>query len=82
MKINESIENLKTTLAQANDMIKLSEKSINQTLNNLMQQATPEQMVVIQNQVKTIKTLMVKAKKGENVDAEITTISKTITNGR
>ncbi len=82
MKINESIENLKTTLAQANDMIKLSEKSINQTLNNLMQQATPEQMAVIQNQVKTIKTLMVKAKKGENVDAEITTISKTITNGR
>ncbi len=82
MKINESIENLKTTLAQANDMIRLSEKSINQTLNNLMQQATPEQMAVIQNQVKTIKTLMVKAKKGENVDAEITTISKTITNGR
>ena len=81
MKIHESIENLKATLAQANDMIRLSEKSIDVSINALMQKATPEQLPTIQKQLIDIKRLMVKAKSGENVDAEITIISKTIKDG-
>ena len=82
MKIHESIENLKATLAQANDMIRLSEKSIDVSINALMQKATPEQLPTIQKQLIDIKRLMIKAKSGENVDAEITIISKTIKDGR
>ncbi len=82
MKIHESIDNLKATLAQANDMIRLSEKSIDVSINALMQKATPEQLPTIQKQLIDIKRLMVKAKSGENVDAEITIISKTIKDGR
>ncbi len=82
MKIHESIENLKATLAQANDMIRLSEKSIDVSINALMQKATPEQLPMIQKHMLDIKNLMTKAKKGENVDAEITIISKTIKDGR
>ena len=82
MKIHESIENLKATLTQANDMIRLSEKSIDVSINALMQKATPEQLPMIQKHMLDIKNLMTKAKKGENVDAEITIISKTIKDGR
>ena len=82
MKIHESIDNLKATLAQANDMLKLSEKSIALSLRALMQRATHEQMQTIQKQVKDINVLITKAKKGENVDAEIIIISKTIKDGR
>ncbi len=82
MKIHESIDNLKATLAQANDMLKLSEKSIDLSLRALMQRATHEQMQTIQKQVKDINVLITKAKKGENVDAEIIIISKTIKDGR
>ena len=82
MKIHESIDNLKATLAQANDMLKLSEKSIDLSLRALMQRATHEQMQTIQKQVKDINVLITKAKKGENVDAEIIIISKTIKDRR
>ncbi len=82
MKTHESIKTLKATLEQASDMLKLSEQSIDLSLRDLMQRATHEQMQTIQKQVTDIKRLMIKAKKGENVDAEITIISKTIKDGR
>jgi hypothetical protein len=82
MKINDSIDNLKETLAQANEILRLSEKSINSTLNDLMKQVTPDQMPTVQRQIMNINNLMKKAKKGENIDAEISQISKTINNGR
>jgi hypothetical protein len=82
MKINDSIDNLKETLAQANEILRLSEKSINTTLNDLMKQVTPDQMPTVQRQIMNINNLMKKAKKGENIDAEISQISKTINNGR
>jgi hypothetical protein len=82
MKINDSIDNLKETLAQANEILRLSEKSINSTLNDLMKQVTPDQMPTVQRQIMNINNLMKKAKKGENIDAEISQISKTINNER
>lgn len=82
MKTHESIKTLKATLEQASDMLKLSEQSIDLSLRDLMQRATHEQMQTIQKQVKDINILLTKAKKGENVDAEITIISKTIKDGR
>jgi arginine utilization protein RocB len=82
MKIHESLDQLKATVKQANEMISATEKSIDVSMQALMQQATPEQLQAIQVQVAGIKQLFSKAKKGENVDAEIKIMTKTLNNGR
>jgi arginine utilization protein RocB len=82
MSLENSLKNLKATVQQANAMLKATENSINATMDALMKDANPEQLQSIQKNVISIKTLMNKAKKGENVDAEISSIAKTINNGR
>lgn len=82
MSLENSLNNLKATVEQANAMLKATENSINATMDALMKDANPEQLQSIQKNVISIKTLMNKAKKGENVDAEISSIAKTINNGR
>jgi arginine utilization protein RocB len=82
MSLENSLNNLKATVQQANAMLKATENSINATMDALMKDANPEQLQSIQKNVISIKTLMNKAKKGENVDAEISSIAKTINNGR
>jgi len=82
MSLENSLKNLKATVQQANAMLKATESSINATMDALMKDANPEQLQSIQKNVISIKTLMNKAKKGENVDAEISSIAKTINNGR
>jgi len=82
MSLEKSLKTLKATVQQANAMLKATENSINATMDALMKDANPEQLQSIQKNVISIKTLMNKAKKGENVDAEISSIAKTINNGR
>ncbi len=82
MSLENSLNNLKATVQQANAMLKATENSINATMDALMKDANPDQLQSIQKNVISIKTLMNKAKKGENVDAEISSIAKTINNGR
>ena len=81
MKIHESLEQLKATVKQANKMIAASEKSIELSMQALMSKATPEQFQAMQSQIIGIKQLVSKAKKGENVDAEIKIMTKNIKNG-
>jgi len=81
MKIHESLEQLKATVKQANKMIAASEKSIDLSMQALMSKATPEQFQAMQSQIIGIKQLVSKAKKGENVDAEIKIMTKNIKNG-
>lgn len=82
MKIHESIDQLKATVKQANDMIAASEKSIELSMQALMSRATPEQLQAMQTQIAGIKQLVSKAKSGENVDAEIKIMTKNLNNGR
>tara|TARA_R110000803_G_scaffold159717_1_gene223787 strand:+ start:855 stop:1103 length:249 start_codon:yes stop_codon:yes gene_type:complete len=82
MKIHESLDMLKATALQANKMLAASEKSIELSMQGLMQQASPEQLQSIQVQIAGIKELVSKAKKGENVDEEISIMTKNINNGR
>ena len=82
MSLENSLNNLKATVQQANAMLKATENSINATMDALMKNANPQELKSIQKNVISIKTLMNKAKKGENVDAEISSIAKTINNGR
>jgi len=81
MKIHESLDQLKATVKQANKMIAASEKSIDLSMQALMSKATPEQFQAMQSQIIGIKQLVSKAKKGENVDAEIKIMTKNIKNG-
>lgn len=82
MSLENSLNNLKATVQQANAMLKATESTIDATMDALMKNANREQLQSIQKNVISIKTLMNKAKKGENVDAEISSIAKTINNGR
>jgi hypothetical protein len=82
MKIHESLDLLRSTVQQANKMLAASEKTIDVSMQAMMQSATPEQLKTIQVHIAGIKDLVVKAKRGDNVDAEIKTMSKTFNDGR
>ena len=81
MSLQDSLNNLKATVEQANAIIRATENSIDVTMDNLMKSANPQELKSIQKNVMSIKTLMNKAKKGENVDADISNIAKSINNG-
>ena len=81
MKVQESIEQLKATVKQANKMIALSEKSIDLSMQELMSKANPKQLQAMQAQIAGIKQLVFKAKSGQNVDAEIKIMTKNIKDG-
>jgi len=82
MSIKDSLDNLKTTVQQANNMIKATEKTINDTMDSLMKNASPDELQIVQKHIISVKSLLVKAKKGENVDVDISNIAKSINNGR
>lgn len=81
MKINEQLDLLNSTIQQANDMLLNAQKSIDIVMEGMMQSATEDQRRSIQEQTKQIKLLLNKAKKGENVDAEISNMTKIIKDG-
>lgn len=81
MKINEQLDLLNSTIQQANDMLLNAQKSIDIVMEGMMQSATEDQRRSIQEQTKQIKLLLNKAKKGQNVDAEISNMTKIIKDG-
>jgi len=81
MKINEQLNILNDTIQQANDMLINAQKSIDIVMEGMMKNATDEQIKSIQEQTKQIKLLLNKAKKGENVDTEISNMTKIIKDG-
>ncbi len=82
MSLQDSLNNLKATVEQSNAMLKATENSINATMDALMKNASPQELQSIQKNVISIKKVMNKAKKGENVDVDISNIAKSINNGR
>lgn len=81
MKIDEQLNILNDTIQQANDMLINAQKSIDIVMEGMLKTATDEQIKSIQEQTKQIKLLLNKAKKGENVDAEISSMAKIIKDG-
>ena len=81
MKIDEQLNILNDTIQQANDMLINAQKSIDIVMEGMLKTATDEQIKSIQEQTKQIKLLLNKAKKGENVDAEISNMAKIIKDG-
>ena len=81
MSLQDSLDNLKATVQQANSMIKATEKTINDTMDSLMKNANPDELQIVQKHIISVKSLLVKAKRGENVDTDISNIAKSINNG-
>ena len=81
MKIDEQLNILNDTIQQANDMLINAQKSIDIVMEGMLKTATEDQIKSIQEQTKQIKLLLNKAKKGENVDAEISSMAKIIKDG-
>ena len=81
MKMDEQLNLLNDTIQQANDILLNAQKSIDIVMSGMMQSATDEQIKSIQDQTKQIKLLLNKAKKGENVDTEISNMTKIIKDG-
>ena len=81
MKMDEQLDLLNDTIQQANDILLNAQKSIDIVMSGMMQSATDEQIKSIQDQTKQIKLLLNKAKKGENVDTEISNMTKIIKDG-
>lgn len=82
MSLQDSLNTLKDTVAQTNKMIAATENTINASMDSLMKNANSNELQSIQKQVMQVKSLLVKAKTGQNVDAEISNIANNINNGR
>jgi len=82
MSLQDSLNTLKDTVAQTNKMIAATENTINASMDSLMKNANSTELQSIQKQVMQVKSLLVKAKTGQNVDVEISNIANNINNGR
>jgi ATP-dependent Zn protease len=80
--IKDSFEQLNSMLVKSKEMIEQTEKNINNSIDLLMTQCNPEDINTVQNHIKKIKTLLNRAKKGENIDSEINNFKNTFKNGR
>lgn len=82
MSLQDSLKTLKDTVAQTNKMIAATENTVNASMDSLMKNANSNELQSIQKQVMQVKSLLVKAKSGKNVDVEISNIANNINNGR
>ena len=82
MSLQDSLNTLKDAVAQTNKMIAATENTINASMDSLMKNANSTELQSIQKQVMQVKSLLVKAKTGQNVDVEISNIANNINNGR
>ena len=81
MKIEEQLKILNDNIQKSKQVLLNAQKSIDIVMEGMMQSATEDQIRSIQEQTKQIKLLLNKAKKGENVDTEISNMTKIIKDG-
>ena len=75
MSLENKLADLNSKLALAQEALKLAESEAINKLNLANKNANEEQRKKIQNVTMNAKIILNKAKKGENVDAEIRAIS-------
>ena len=75
MSLENKLADLNSKLALAQEALKLAESEAIAKLNLANKNANEEQRKKIQNVTMNAKIILNKAKKGENVDAEIRAIS-------
>ena len=81
MKIDDQLKLLNNAIKESNKVLINAEKTLDTLMERMLQSATEDQIKSIQEQTKQVKTLLNKAKKGENVDNEINNMTKIIKDG-
>tara|TARA_R100001460_G_scaffold2409_3_gene7865 strand:- start:2803 stop:3066 length:264 start_codon:yes stop_codon:yes gene_type:complete len=79
--LTDSLNELKNAMNMTNTVINNAQNSINLGLNSLMKNVDKDQLDEVQSHVKTIKDLLKKAKKGEDVKKQAEQMSQIFKNG-
>ena len=80
--VTDSLNELKKAMNMTNTVINNAQNSINLGLNSLMKNVEKEQLDQIQSHVKSVKDLLKRAKKGEDVKKQVEQMSQIFKNGR
>ena len=80
--MTDSLTELKKAMNMTNTVINNAQNSINLGLNSLMKNVEKEQLDQIQTHVKSVKDLLKRAKKGEDVKKQVEQMSQIFKNGR
>lgn len=80
--MTDSLDELKKAMNMTNTVINNAQNSINLGLNSLMKNVDNEQLDQIQSHIKSVKDLLKRAKKGEDVKKQAEQMSQIFKNGR
>lgn len=80
--MTDSLDELKKAMNLTNTVINNAQNSINLGLNSLMKNVDNEQLDQIQSHIKSVKDLLKRAKKGEDVKKQAEQMSQIFKNGR
>lgn len=82
MGIDKQLQNLKQQMELALETINNAEKSVDLAMQQLMEDAPDNERKTIEQHSKNLRTLLSKAKKGENIDQDVAIFNQKIRNGR
>ena len=81
-QLSEQLKQLQDFVVKTNEQIKTAEQSVNLSIESLMNNTDDSNRKNVQNHIINIKKLMIKAKKGQNIQQEVDNIKKTLKNAR
>lgn len=81
-QLSEQLKQLQDFVVKTNEQIKTAEQSVNLSIESLMNNTDDSNRKNMQNHIINIKKLMIKAKKGQNIQQEVDNIKKTLKNAR
>ncbi len=81
-QLSEQLKQLQDFVVKTNEQIKTAEQSVNLSIESLMNNTDDSNRKNVQNHIINIKKLMIKAKKGQNIQKEVDNIKKTLKNAR
>jgi len=79
-KLNEQLKQLNDFVVKSNRHLDVAEKSINLSMDAVMNNADTTELKQMQSHVANVKILLNKAKKGKDVEKEIKQFSKNLKN--
>ena len=82
MEINKSLQDLKEQMELALKTINNAEKSVDLAMQKLMEDAPADELKTVEQHTKDLRTLLSKAKRGENIDQDVAIFNQKIKNGR
>ena len=82
MGIDKSLQNLKQQMELVLETINNAEKTVDLAMQQLMEGAPVDELKTVEQHSKDLRTLLAKAKRGENIDQDVAIFNQKIKNGR